>query len=59
MLSDKEKKNVKNIHNVNEAHYLLTIFRYYSFESRVTPEFNELYYSVHRQGGPIMRVWRK
>lgn len=59
MLSEEEKKRVKNIHNVNEAHYLLTIFRYHSFESKVTPEFNELYYSVHRQGGPIMRVWRK
>lgn len=59
MLSEEEKKRAKNIHNINEAHYILTIFRFHSLESNFTPEFDQLYYEIHRNGGPILRVWRK
>lgn len=59
MLTEEEKKRAINIHDVNEAHYILTIFRFHSLESNFTPEFNQLYYEIRRNGGPILRIWRK
>lgn len=59
LLNEVDRLRLKNVHDVHEAHYILTIFRFHSFESKFTPEFNELYYEVRRNGSPIMRVWRK
>lgn len=59
MLSEEEKKRAINKHDINEAHYILTVFRFHSLESNFTPEFDQLYYEIHRNGGPILRVWRK